>query len=100
MYIQGEDVTKLASMAKLKVGRLARELSDACLQYWGGMGFTNEVLVSRLYRLVQRECDLVTRFYQSVQRDCDLVTRLYRSEQRGCDLVTKLYQSVLWGVSL
>ena len=30
----------LASMAKLKAGRLAREVPDACLQYWGGMGFT------------------------------------------------------------
>nr|XP_056713400.1 probable acyl-CoA dehydrogenase 6 [Euleptes europaea] len=50
LYIQGNDVTKLASMAKLKAGRLARELTDSCLQFWGGMGFTNEVLVSRLYR--------------------------------------------------
>ncbi|XP_051872851.1 probable acyl-CoA dehydrogenase 6 [Pristis pectinata] len=49
-YIQGEDVTKLASMAKLKAGRLVREVTDSCLQFWGGMGFTNEVLVSRLYR--------------------------------------------------
>lgn len=50
MYIKGNDVTKLASMAKLKGGRLARELSDSCLQYWGGMGFTSDVLVSRFYR--------------------------------------------------
>ncbi|NP_001090479.1 acyl-CoA dehydrogenase (3J649) L homeolog [Xenopus laevis] len=50
MYVEGNDVTKLASMAKLKAGRLARELSDSCLQFWGGMGFTNEVLVSRFYR--------------------------------------------------
>uniref|UniRef100_A0A4W3JEQ5 Zgc:85777 n=1 Tax=Callorhinchus milii TaxID=7868 RepID=A0A4W3JEQ5_CALMI len=49
-YIQGNDVTKLASMAKLKGGRLVREVTDSCLQYWGGMGFTNEVLVSRLFR--------------------------------------------------
>ncbi|XP_048367399.1 probable acyl-CoA dehydrogenase 6 isoform X2 [Sphaerodactylus townsendi] len=49
-YIQGKDVTKLASMAKLKAGRLTRELTDSCLQFWGGMGFTNEVLVSRVYR--------------------------------------------------
>ncbi|XP_032898517.1 probable acyl-CoA dehydrogenase 6 isoform X2 [Amblyraja radiata] len=49
-YIQGDDVTKLASMAKLKAGRLVREVADSCLQFWGGMGFTNEVLVSRLYR--------------------------------------------------
>ncbi|KAA0710411.1 putative acyl-CoA dehydrogenase 6 [Triplophysa tibetana] len=50
LYIRGNDVTKLASMAKLKAGRLARELGDSCLQYWGGMGFTNDVLVSRFYR--------------------------------------------------
>ena len=49
-YINGADVTKLASMAKLKSGRLAREVSDACLQYWGGMGFMGDNIVSRLYR--------------------------------------------------
>ncbi|XP_064406387.1 probable acyl-CoA dehydrogenase 6 [Halichondria panicea] len=49
-FVQGHDVTLLASMGKLKVGRLGRELSDSCLQYWGGMGYTNEVDVSRLWR--------------------------------------------------
>lgn len=43
LYVGGEDVTKLASMCKLKSGRLVREISDSCLQFWGGMGFTNEV---------------------------------------------------------
>ena len=37
-------------MAKLKAGRLSREVSDSCLQYWGGMGFMNETVVSRAYR--------------------------------------------------
>ncbi|XP_071941825.1 probable acyl-CoA dehydrogenase 6 [Antedon mediterranea] len=50
MYAKGTDVTNLASMCKLKSGRLAREVTDSCMQYWGGMGFTNEVLVSRFYR--------------------------------------------------
>jgi citronellyl-CoA dehydrogenase len=50
MYVAGEDVTELASMAKLKSGRLRREVSDACLQYWGGMGFTWDNPVSRAYR--------------------------------------------------
>jgi len=50
ILMQGQDVTQLASMVKLKSGRLGREITDACLQYWGGMGFTNEVMVSRLYR--------------------------------------------------
>ncbi|MEO3384863.1 acyl-CoA dehydrogenase family protein [Mesorhizobium sp. CAU 1741] len=49
-YVGGADVTKLASMAKLKAGRLARELTDACLQYWGGMGYTADNPVSRAYR--------------------------------------------------
>jgi citronellyl-CoA dehydrogenase len=48
--IQGKDVTPLASMAKLKAGRLAREVTDACLQYYGGMGFMNETLITRHYR--------------------------------------------------
>ena len=46
----GEDATMLASMAKLKVGRLAREVNDSCLQYWGGMGFMEETNVTRSYR--------------------------------------------------
>src|SRR4030095_12558522 len=49
-YIAGTDVTLMASMPKLKAGRLAREVSDACLQYWGGMGFTWDNPVSRAYR--------------------------------------------------
>ena len=49
-YIAGENVTRLASMAKLKSGRLAREVADSCLQYWGGMGFMWETKVSRAYR--------------------------------------------------
>lgn len=49
-YSHGEDVTQLASMAKLKSGRLSREVSDACLQYWGGMGFMWDNVVSRFYR--------------------------------------------------
>jgi len=48
--VAGEDVTMLASMAKLKVGRLGREVADACLQYWGGMGYVWESNVSRLFR--------------------------------------------------
>lgn len=50
MYVAGGDVTELASMAKLKAGRLTREVADKCLQYWGGMGFTWDNPVSRLYR--------------------------------------------------
>ncbi len=50
LYVQGQDVLELASMAKLKAGRLNRIVPDTCLQFWGGMGFTWEDKVSRLYR--------------------------------------------------
>jgi len=50
LYISGQDVTELASMAKLKAGRLMRIVPDACLQFWGGMGYTLDNRVSRLYR--------------------------------------------------
>jgi citronellyl-CoA dehydrogenase len=50
MYIGGADVTELASMAKLKAGRLSRQIPDGCMQFWGGMGFTLENPVSQFYR--------------------------------------------------
>ena len=49
-YVSGGDVLKLASMAKLKSGRLAREVTDACVQFWGGMGYMMENDVNRVYR--------------------------------------------------
>jgi citronellyl-CoA dehydrogenase len=48
--LAGADVTQLASMAKLTAGRLLREVSDSCLQYWGGMGYMTESEISRMYR--------------------------------------------------
>jgi citronellyl-CoA dehydrogenase len=50
LYVSGQDVTELASMAKLKAGRLLREVPDACLQFWGGMGYTWDNPISRAYR--------------------------------------------------
>jgi citronellyl-CoA dehydrogenase len=50
LYIQGQDVMELASMAKLKAGRLNRIVPDTCLQFWGGMGYTWENKVSRMFR--------------------------------------------------
>ena len=49
-YAEGKNIVKLASMAKLKSGRLARELADACLQYYGGMGYMNETPITRFWR--------------------------------------------------
>jgi citronellyl-CoA dehydrogenase len=50
LYVDGGEVTELASMCKLKSGRLMREVADKCLQFWGGMGFTWENPASQLYR--------------------------------------------------
>jgi citronellyl-CoA dehydrogenase len=48
--VAGEDITLLASMCKLKAGRLAREVADSCLQYYGGMGYMEETPISRKFR--------------------------------------------------
>jgi len=48
--VQGEDVTRLATIAKLKVGRLAKTIPNECLQFWGGMGYMWDNFVSRAYR--------------------------------------------------
>ncbi len=50
LYLAGEDVTQLASMAKLKGARTAREVADWCVQFWGGMGYIAETRVNRFWR--------------------------------------------------
>ena len=44
------EVTRIASMCKLKAGRLAREVADTCLQFYGGMGYMDETRISRYFR--------------------------------------------------
>ncbi len=48
--VDGGDATYLATVAKLKAGRLMRTIADGCLQFWGGMGFVDESPISRIYR--------------------------------------------------
>lgn len=50
LYVAGEDATKEVSMAKLKGGRLAREVADTCLQFHGGMGYVEEYPMARYFR--------------------------------------------------
>lgn len=50
LYVRGEDPTTLASFAKLKSGKLAKQIPTDCLQFWGGMGFMWDNIVSRMYR--------------------------------------------------
>jgi len=48
--LAGKDVTLLASMAKLKTARVAREITDGCMQFWGGQGYMWDNQVSQFYR--------------------------------------------------
>ncbi|MDX1416878.1 MAG: acyl-CoA dehydrogenase family protein [Candidatus Promineifilaceae bacterium] len=50
MYTAGQDITKEVSMAKLKAGRLARQVADTCVQFHGGMGYVEEYPIARYYR--------------------------------------------------
>ena len=50
LLIAGEDLTKEVSMAKLKAGRLAREVADTCVQFHGGMGYVEEYPMARYFR--------------------------------------------------
>ena len=49
-YIDGGEVTELASMAKLKGCRVARDIADWCMQFQGGMGYSWDSRVSRAFR--------------------------------------------------
>lgn len=44
------EVTRIASMCKLKAGRLVRQVADTCIQFYGGMGYMDETPISRYYR--------------------------------------------------
>ena len=50
LYVGGTDVTQLASMAKLKAGRVSREVADWCVQFSGGMGYIADTRVNRFWR--------------------------------------------------
>jgi citronellyl-CoA dehydrogenase len=50
MKMEGLDVTREVSMAKLFAAQLVRKVSDGCLQMYGGLGYMNEMLISRYYR--------------------------------------------------
>lgn len=52
-YVKNGNTTEtlqLASMCKLKVGRLSRVVADECIQFWGGMGFMWDNPVGQLFR--------------------------------------------------
>lgn len=50
MKAAGQDVSREISMGKLFGGNLLSKVADGCLQMYGGLGFMNEMRVSRAYR--------------------------------------------------
>ncbi len=50
MYVSGKDVTKLASMAKLKCGRLSREVADAACSTGAAWASPADNPISQAYR--------------------------------------------------
>ncbi|ACL03767.1 Acyl-CoA dehydrogenase domain protein [Desulfatibacillum aliphaticivorans] len=46
----GQDVTREISMGKLLAGQLMNKVADGCLQMHGGIGFMNEMWISRYMR--------------------------------------------------
>jgi citronellyl-CoA dehydrogenase len=48
--LDGQDTSRFATIAKLKAGRLQREIADTCLQFHGGFGYMAESWVSRYFR--------------------------------------------------
>ncbi|MGX7731007.1 acyl-CoA dehydrogenase family protein [Rhodococcus sp. 2H158] len=49
-YMRGEDTTRYATVAKLEIGRLSREVAATCLQYHGGLGYMEETWTARFLR--------------------------------------------------
>jgi citronellyl-CoA dehydrogenase len=49
-YVTGRDTTRFATIAKIKAGRLGREVADWCLQFHGGAGYMEETWTTRYLR--------------------------------------------------
>jgi citronellyl-CoA dehydrogenase len=52
-FANGENVTREATIAKLKIGKLARQVADVAVQYHGGMGYAEENWTARYMRDVR-----------------------------------------------
>jgi alkylation response protein AidB-like acyl-CoA dehydrogenase/putative sterol carrier protein len=50
LHSQGEPAVHFSSMAKLMTSELAKKTADVCLQFYGGYGYMDEYLISRMYR--------------------------------------------------
>jgi alkylation response protein AidB-like acyl-CoA dehydrogenase len=50
MYDDGEDVTRLSSLAKLDASEISREVAEDAVQVLGGYGYTTDFAPQRFYR--------------------------------------------------
>jgi putative sterol carrier protein len=53
LHSKGEPAVDFSSMAKLITSELAKKTADVCLQFYGGYGYMDEYLISRMYRDVR-----------------------------------------------
>ncbi len=49
-YQDGQDITRHATVAKLRSARLARRMADTAVQFHGGMGYVEELWPARFFR--------------------------------------------------
>jgi len=68
----GLDVTREVSMGKLRAGQLLRQVSDGCVQMFGGIGYMNEMLIARYFR------------------DARIVSIAGGADEVMCDVIAKL----------
>lgn len=50
VHLDGQDVTKLASMAKYTIGRMSMEIPMELTQFWGGQAMMDDTFISRVHR--------------------------------------------------
>ena len=49
-FMEGKDTTRQATIGKLQIGRLSREIADACVQFHGGLGYMEDNWTARFFR--------------------------------------------------
>lgn len=49
-HMRGENTMRFATIAKLKAGRLLREVADRCMQFHGGAGYMEDTWTARCFR--------------------------------------------------
>ncbi|MBU0996020.1 MAG: acyl-CoA dehydrogenase family protein [Proteobacteria bacterium] len=72
LKMAGQDASREISMGKLIAGDLMNKVADGCLQMHGGMGFMNEMHISRAYR----DSRLISIGGGASEVMCDIIAKL------------------------